>query len=174
MLYPKYLPNTLNPKPEELGSWNFERKVGQSGGASQWRVCYQRGLPHLVFKPTIWISFANFLGGPSRNCARVPDWPRILAWTRDQSHFCTFWGGGIIFFQPKEIPINRMLSMSFLLLPVFPDLCVVQAVTNGPHPISHNTHHCQDCLLQQQLHSTLYTLQIPPLRCALIFFLYLF
>ena len=39
--------------------------------------------------------------------------------------------------------------MSFLALAVFPDLCVVHAVTNGPHPISHNTHHCQDCLLQQ-------------------------
>ena len=23
--------------------------TGQSGGASQWRVCYQRGLPRLVF-----------------------------------------------------------------------------------------------------------------------------
>ena len=25
------------------------RKIGQSGGASWWRVCYQRGLPRLVF-----------------------------------------------------------------------------------------------------------------------------
>ena len=24
-------------------------KIGQSGGASRWRVCYQRGLPRLVF-----------------------------------------------------------------------------------------------------------------------------
>ena len=23
--------------------------IGQSGGASRWRVCYQRGLPRLVF-----------------------------------------------------------------------------------------------------------------------------
>ena len=29
---------------------NFFKKIGQSGGASQWRVCYQRGLPRLVFK----------------------------------------------------------------------------------------------------------------------------
>ena len=27
-------------------------KVGQSGGASRWRVCYQRGLPRLVFDKT--------------------------------------------------------------------------------------------------------------------------
>ena len=25
-------------------------KIGQSGGASRWRVCYQRGLPRLVLK----------------------------------------------------------------------------------------------------------------------------
>ena len=113
-LVKKYFPNTLNPKPEELGSWNFERmfiphcvsyvmchiwpntshlspvtfdlspvtfqtvffiffifylfffygycsyktqiqfflypeKIGQSGGASWWWVCYQRGQPRLGF-----------------------------------------------------------------------------------------------------------------------------
>ena len=26
------------------------KKVGQSGGASRWRVCYQRGLPRLVYE----------------------------------------------------------------------------------------------------------------------------
>ena len=26
----------------------FLKKIGQSGGASRWRVCYQRGLPRLV------------------------------------------------------------------------------------------------------------------------------
>ena len=26
-------------------------KIGQSGGASLWRVCYQRGLPRLVSIP---------------------------------------------------------------------------------------------------------------------------
>ena len=30
-----------------LSAWNFP--IGQSGGASRWRVCYQRGLPRLVF-----------------------------------------------------------------------------------------------------------------------------
>ena len=25
-----------------------KKKIGQSGGASRWRVCYQRGLPRLV------------------------------------------------------------------------------------------------------------------------------
>ena len=25
------------------------KKIGQSGGASRWRVCYQRGLPRLVY-----------------------------------------------------------------------------------------------------------------------------
>ena len=86
----KYIQNTVNPKPKELGSQNFERmfiphyvscvmchmshvmchlspvtchmstkkkfktffvipkKIWQRGGASQWRVCYQRGLPRLV------------------------------------------------------------------------------------------------------------------------------
>ena len=28
-------------------------KIRQSGGASRWRVCYQRGLPRLVFF-TLW------------------------------------------------------------------------------------------------------------------------
>ena len=27
-------------------------KIGQSGGASRWRVCYQRGLPRLVLGQT--------------------------------------------------------------------------------------------------------------------------
>ena len=26
------------------------KKIGQSGGVSRWRVCYQRGLPRLVLK----------------------------------------------------------------------------------------------------------------------------
>ena len=30
----------------------LQKKVGQSGGASRWRVCYQRGLPRLVFDKT--------------------------------------------------------------------------------------------------------------------------
>ena len=28
-------------------------KIGQSGRASQWRVCYQRGLPRLVNRPGV-------------------------------------------------------------------------------------------------------------------------
>ena len=28
---------------------NCQTKIEQSGGASRWRVCYQRGLPRLVF-----------------------------------------------------------------------------------------------------------------------------
>ena len=31
----------------------------QSGGASRWRVCYQRGLPGLVFSPYIQFSIKN-------------------------------------------------------------------------------------------------------------------
>ena len=31
-----------------LNGWIFPN--GQSGGASRWRVCYQRGLPRLVFR----------------------------------------------------------------------------------------------------------------------------
>ena len=30
-------------------------KIGQSGGASQWRVCYQRGLPRLVLFQTGYV-----------------------------------------------------------------------------------------------------------------------
>ena len=30
----------------------YVKKIGQSGGASWWRVCYQRGLPRLVFTLT--------------------------------------------------------------------------------------------------------------------------
>ena len=33
----------------------LRKKIGQSGGASRWRVCYQRGLPRLVFKASaLW------------------------------------------------------------------------------------------------------------------------
>ena len=28
-------------------------KLGQSGGASCWRVCYQQGLPRLAFTPSL-------------------------------------------------------------------------------------------------------------------------
>ena len=27
---------------------NTKKNIGQSGGASRWRVCYERGLPRLV------------------------------------------------------------------------------------------------------------------------------
>ena len=86
----KYIQSTVNPKQEELESWNFERmfiphyvscvmchvspvtcqqkklhiyfdflfypseKIGQSCGASRWRVCYQRGLPRLIFTGSAW------------------------------------------------------------------------------------------------------------------------
>ena len=33
------------------------KKIGQSGGASRWRVCYQQGLPCLVLKYVIEIFF---------------------------------------------------------------------------------------------------------------------
>ena len=35
------------------------KKIGQSGGAGRWRVCYQRGLPRLVY---IWKSYLKPLG----------------------------------------------------------------------------------------------------------------
>ena len=28
---------------------SLQKNIGQSGGASRWRVCYQRGLPRLVY-----------------------------------------------------------------------------------------------------------------------------
>ena len=28
-------------------------KIGQSGGAGRWRVCYQRGLPRLVYRTVV-------------------------------------------------------------------------------------------------------------------------
>ena len=35
------------------------KKIGQSGGASWWRVCYQRGLPRLVIgmKPSVILDY---------------------------------------------------------------------------------------------------------------------
>ena len=36
----KSIKKSIKKKPSE--------KIGQSGGASRWRVCYQRGLPRLV------------------------------------------------------------------------------------------------------------------------------
>ena len=78
--FPLNLQHIINPKPLELGSWNFERistsdhvshvtchkshvtchvsgvrcqvSGGGGGGASRWRVCYQRGLPSLVSTDT--------------------------------------------------------------------------------------------------------------------------
>ena len=35
-------------KITNLKKWNFQNKIGKSGGAFRWRVCYQRGLPRLV------------------------------------------------------------------------------------------------------------------------------
>ena len=32
-----------------FSSFFLRKKIGQSGGASRWRVCYQQGLPHIVF-----------------------------------------------------------------------------------------------------------------------------
>ena len=33
--------------------FNPSEKIGQSGGVSWWRVCYQRGLPRLVNRPGV-------------------------------------------------------------------------------------------------------------------------
>ena len=33
---------------------------GKSGGASRWRVCYQRGLPRLVLNWTQWLQILVF------------------------------------------------------------------------------------------------------------------
>ena len=77
----KYIQNLVNPKPEEVESWKLRRmfiphnvshvmchlscvtckkkkyypseKNGQNGGISQWRVCYQQGLPRLVNRPGV-------------------------------------------------------------------------------------------------------------------------
>ena len=32
-----------------------QKKIGLSGGASRWRLCYQRGLPRQVFKEALII-----------------------------------------------------------------------------------------------------------------------
>ena len=32
----------------------FQKQIGKSGGASRWMVCYQRGLPRLVFLTLDW------------------------------------------------------------------------------------------------------------------------
>ena len=40
-------------KKEKKKKKNPFKKIVQSGGASQWRVFYQRGLPRLVLSPII-------------------------------------------------------------------------------------------------------------------------
>ena len=44
-----YLSNFFNKKNEEKNDRKNMKKVWKRGGASPWRVCYQRSLPHLVF-----------------------------------------------------------------------------------------------------------------------------
>ena len=48
-------------------------KIGQSGAASRWRVCYQRGLPRLVIR-----SFASLL------------WVFELMTQQNQNHILSF------------------------------------------------------------------------------------
>ena len=38
----------------------YVKKIGQSGGASRWRVCYQRGLPRLVSKYLVGLTIVIF------------------------------------------------------------------------------------------------------------------
>ena len=40
---------------------SYKKNIGQRGGASQWRVCYQRGLPRVV--SSTLISFEAFKPG---------------------------------------------------------------------------------------------------------------
>ena len=44
---PKFFTNIFYAKKYPL------EEIEQNGGASRWRVCYQRGLPRLVLKPFI-------------------------------------------------------------------------------------------------------------------------
>ena len=39
----------MSPVTCHLSHVTCHKKIGQSGEASRWRVCYQRGLPRLVF-----------------------------------------------------------------------------------------------------------------------------
>ena len=41
-------------KKKKLYKKNIPRKIRQIGGASWWRVCYQRGLPRLVLTFLLW------------------------------------------------------------------------------------------------------------------------
>ena len=43
-----------------LNGWIFS--IGQSGEASQWRVCYQGGLPRLVYSAFVFISIKGGAG----------------------------------------------------------------------------------------------------------------
>ena len=40
---------TCHMSKKKLHFFFLRKKNGQSGGASRWRVCYQRGLPRLVY-----------------------------------------------------------------------------------------------------------------------------
>ena len=44
----------------------FWKKNGHSGGASRWRVCYQRGLPRLVYI-SLWFGFWYFFSRPGQS-----------------------------------------------------------------------------------------------------------
>ena len=74
----------------------YVKKNGQSGGASRWRVCYQRGLPHLVYivkgrKSILFFSrrFLNIISllkcHHMTNIAAlhftVLSWPWVLNWS---------------------------------------------------------------------------------------------
>ena len=41
--------STVSCKKKRIFSSFILKKIGQSGGSGRWRVCYQRGLPRLVF-----------------------------------------------------------------------------------------------------------------------------
>ena len=44
----------------------YVKKMGQSGGAGRWRVCYQRGLPRLVYLIN-WLSQSSFSSKSSKH-----------------------------------------------------------------------------------------------------------
>ena len=41
---------SLHKKKIQISFFNLQKKIGQSGGARQWRVCYQWGIPRLVLR----------------------------------------------------------------------------------------------------------------------------
>ena len=81
---------------------------GQSGGDSRWRVCYQRGQPHLVFLLT----------------PKLPTGlPCLVRWSYFTHNVPTFYSWGIMYLYKKMI--NPEFQIFHLKINTLPELLVI-------------------------------------------------